>query len=210
MPSKPPRRVHVSPAPITPVLRSSTPPSQIEDDDDAVTAVAEEPNSRPGDPIDYAPLRRAMRIVAAWLCQVARTRAGEPDDLEAIDRVEAAALATLDGVPTHRRTRDQRASQEDTLVVAGILIDVFAIDFRMPGLDQVFGTIYSGIDWILRSTTVDAPAPVTVVRRGHSFARHGDAIFRVAQALGARLVTGPRLAHGVGADEATRGCRRAA
>ncbi len=143
-------------------------------------------------PIDYRPLRDAARTAISWALDVARTVATEPDDREAIDRVERAALATVDGVPMCCRAPELRASHEDALITASILIERFEIDFRIPGLSQLFNAIYDAVDWTQRSV-VPTKAPRTV--DNHATHRHADAT-TLARALAAQLGHAPRVAHG--------------
>lgn len=154
--------------------------------------------SRP--PIDYAPLRDAARLAIAWLLDVARTSATEADDREAIDRVERAAFATVAGMPMCCRPAELRASEEDVLITAGILIERFEIDFRIPGLSQIFGTLYESIDWSQRST---APKTCRVVpgraKEGHAAHRHAGSVSLrswIEAWMGAGASRAPRIAHG--------------
>ena len=150
-------------------------------------------------PIDYRPLREAARLAISWLLDVARSGASDHEDRDAIDRVERAALASVAGVPMCCRPAELRASEEDVLVTAGILIERAEIDFRMPGLSQIFGAIYESLDWSQRS----APARTDGANSGrgasnHAMHRHSVAA-SIARTLGALLAPrAPRVAHGAG------------
>lgn len=158
------------------------------------------PDSHPGadgapPPIDYRPVLDAARTAVRWVLDVARAHAPESDDREAIDRVERAALATLDGVPMCCRPDALRASHEDALVTAGILIERFEIDFRIPGLSQIFGAFYDGFDWWQRSNPAAQPDGGDAERRHHDAAS-------LAKAIAAQLARPPRVAHGPASDRA--------
>ena len=99
--------------------------------------------AEPPVPIDFQPLVDAGRTALLWLVDVARSRTQDADDLAAIGRVDASARASLEGVPCPARAR---ASEEDILVVLGILITAFETNFRIPGLSELFGALYDGAD----------------------------------------------------------------
>lgn len=153
-------------------------------------------------PIDYRQLRDAARLAITWLLGVARTAATEPEDRDAIDRVERAALATVAGMPMCCRPAELRASEEDVLVTAGILIERFEIDFRIPGLSQIFGSLYESVDWAQRSSAPKA-CGVSPSRAGggHAMHRHVASVpFRTWLEAWMRqsAARAPRVAHGVG------------
>jgi len=107
-----------------------------------------EPSATPP-PIDYAPFLDATRRVGLWLLDVARTHTTDALDQTAIDRVQRAFLASLTDAREH--VRDD-VSEEDLLVVAGILITAFEADLGAPGLSDAAGALYSesagGLDTI--------------------------------------------------------------
>lgn len=110
--------------------------------------LARDPSAEPP-PIDFAPLAAAGRQVAAWLCDVARSRTDDPLDLTAIDRVDRAARALLGGEPAS----GGGASEQDVLTVLGILITAFEVDFGLDGLAQVAGAVYDAADRADPATT---------------------------------------------------------
>jgi len=159
-------------------------------------------------PIDYSPLRNAARLAIAWLLDVARGSTSEADDREAIDRVERAAFATVAGMPQCCRPAELRTSEQDVLITAGILIERFEIDFHIPGLSQIFGTIYESLDWSQR-TTAPKPSGVATSRPRDSHAAHRHAeVPSVRSWLEAWLRAGasrsPRMAHGADDDVVAR------
>jgi len=94
-------------------------------------------------PIDYAPLRAATRQVSAWLLDLARSRTTDPLDVAAIDRVQRAVAATIDGAAPGARGQ---VSEEDILTVLGILITAFELDVGQVDLGAVFGALYDAAD----------------------------------------------------------------
>jgi hypothetical protein len=101
-----------------------------------------DPSSAPL-PIDYAQLIHATRQVGNWLLDVARSHTNDPIDLASIERVQATMRANFAGTPP---SRPGKASEEDILVVLGILITAFEVDFRVPGLGALAGSLYDAAD----------------------------------------------------------------
>jgi hypothetical protein len=120
--------------------------------------------SAPPPPIDFAPLGLAGRITLTWLIDLARNRTDDPLDLAALERVHETALATLDGKPCPTRNR---ASEEDILVVLGLLVTIFETNFHIPGLSNLFGAIYDLADGVSEQAiaAMHADARETSTRR---------------------------------------------
>jgi hypothetical protein len=103
----------------------------------------ERESAEPPPPIDYAPLVDASRQAASWLLDIARSRATDPLDLTAIDRVQRAMSAMNANTPPCARPD---VSEEDLVTVAAILIDAFASDLRRPDLGELAGSHYDASD----------------------------------------------------------------
>lgn len=102
-------------------------------------------NQRP--PIDTRPARRALAELVAWCAAVATAHAPEPEDADAIERVERYATALIEGVGPCCLAA-LRPDQLDLVVTASALIDAFAIDFKIPGLAGLFGAVYAAANEI--------------------------------------------------------------
>lgn len=159
--------------------------------------VDRDPQAQPP-PIDWTPLVDAARQVANWMLDVARSRTADPTDLTAIDRVQAAARASLD----HANVR-AAVTEQDLLTVLGILIEAFEVDCQLPGLGALAGSLYDAAD--------DAPDVRTLVDLIMRDAAQQVARQPRRAATPARFVVlrrGPRVAHTFD-DDAASSARRA-
>ena len=147
------------------------------------------PDPAPDDdapPIDYRPAFGALGALLAWACDVARARSPEPDDREAIDRVERSGAMLLAGQRAGCLPPTLAPSQADVLITASALIDAFAVDFAGPGLRDLVGAAYAAIEWTLRS----APRAATP-----------GVVGQLIQMIGAWVPRGPRVAHAAPAND---------
>lgn len=169
-------------APIDPALRTGF--QQVSD-----AEMARDPGATPP-PIDFQPLVVAAHQVLDWLLDVARTQTCDPTDLEAIDRVRGAAHGAGGAGP----------SEEDLLVVAGILLPAFETHLGLAGLAPLFGAAYDLAEPILEKVTQATQVarttarrtairiPVVVQRRRPRLAHGGDELGR--EPLGTVLIIG--------------------
>ncbi len=169
--------------PIDPALRTGF--QQVSDAD-----MARDPSEAPA-PIDVGPILAAGRQVTDWLLDVARSRTADPADIEAIDRVRAAAHATLGGASPCPR---HGASEEDILVVLGILLTAFEADLGVSGLAPLFGAVYDIADPLIDRVVQIARASVRASATSPT---------RTPTALPVIVRRRPRVAHG--ADELEHG-----
>lgn len=155
-----------------------------------------DPSTEPP-PIDYAQLFDATRQVGHWFLDIARSHTNDPDDLAAIERVQTTMRANFDATGLSGRAR---ASEEDLLVVLGILITAFEVDFRVPGLGSFAGSLYAATDGdfaALKRSLMDALVYRTACARSVAYGtRVNERTAGAAERPPIVIQRRPRIAHG--------------